>query len=607
MSSTPASVGATGWRTPAVIIVCGCLVAMLAFGPRSSMGLFIGPLSETRGWGRDVFALAMAIQNILWGLGGPFAGALADRYGPAPVLAGGGVLIGLGLAGASFGIVIAGFSRMVPAEKRSWSMGIATAAGSMGQFLFAPMGQAFIAGYGWQTALVLLGGSMLLVPVLASAFAGSGGMGNSKVAITGANVGFLEAVRQAFRHRSYVLLVSGFFVCGFQLAFITTHLPPYLTVAGISPGLAAWALALIGLFNVVGSYTSGVLGGKMSKRYLLVGNYFLRGVSTAVFILLPVTPASVVVYAAVMGLLWLSTVPPTSGLVALMFGTRYLGMLYGFAFFSHQVGAFIGVWLGGVLYERTGSYDVVWWMSVALAMLAGALPGKRRGGSLSYRHARCTVPWPRSRLRPCLWRRGAGGVAGAGDGVVAPSSAAGGHGRHGARRVSAGHAGRRGVRRHGPRRWRADPPDVAGLRLGGARPRGGVRRAAEGRGRGGGVRRIARRAGAGRLRRGVRRPRAGGDLQAAAVGSHKRKKAPPRMGKGPPSVVQAVAGPGDQYMCWPPLTDSVEPVMKPLSSSTRYSTALAISSAWPRRPTGILATIFSSTWAGTARTMSVSM
>ncbi|PWC54772.1 MFS transporter [Azospirillum sp. TSO22-1] len=393
-TSTPVADRASGWRTPAIIIVCGCLIAMLAFGPRSSMGLFIGPLTETRGWGRDVFGLAMAIQNILWGAGGPFAGALADRYGPAPVLAGGGllyaaglalmsvadtqltlhlaagVLIGLGLAGASFGIVIAGFSRLVPAEKRSWSMGIATAAGSMGQFLFAPMGQAFIAGYGWQTALLLLGASMLLVPLLASAFIGSGAAHNSKVAVTGANVGFAEAIRQAFRHRSYVLLVTGFFVCGFQLAFVTTHLPPYLTAAGISPGLAAWALALIGLFNVAGSYTSGVLGGKMSRRTLLVANYFFRGVATAVFLLLPVTPASVIVYAAVMGLLWLSTVPPTSGLVALMFGTRYLGMLYGFAFFSHQVGAFIGVWLGGVLYERTGSYDVVWWLSVALAMFA---------------------------------------------------------------------------------------------------------------------------------------------------------------------------------------------------------------------------------------------
>ncbi len=386
------SSSAPGWRTPAVTITCGCLIAMLSFGPRSTMGLFIEPLSAAHGWGRDVFALAIAIQNILWGVGGPFAGALADRYGSGPVLAGGGVLyalglwvmsvadtqlmlhlgggvlIGLGLAGASFGIVIAGFSRMVPAEKRSWSMGIATAAGSMGQFLFAPMGNAFIAAYGWQTALALLGGFMLLVPVLAGSFPRSDGMKGS--VITGADIGFMEAIRQAFRHRSYVLLVMGFFVCGFHLAFITTHLPPYLKDAGISPSLAAWALALIGLFNVVGSYSAGVLGGRMSKRYLLVANYLLRGASTAAFVLLPISPVTVILYAATMGLLWLSTVPPTSGLVALMFGTRYLGMLYGFAFLSHQVGSFFGVWLGGVLYERLGSYDVVWWLSVALAMFA---------------------------------------------------------------------------------------------------------------------------------------------------------------------------------------------------------------------------------------------
>lgn len=385
------------WRTPGFVIVCGCLIAMIAFGPRSSMGLFIEPLSNARGWGRDVFALAMAFQNLLWGLGGPAAGALADRYGPAPVLAGGGllyaaglalmavadthlmlhlsagVLIGLGLAGASFGIVMAGFSRIVPPEKRSWSMGIATASGSLGQFLFAPMGQAFIAAYGWQTALLLLGATMLVVPVLAASFAGTGGARSGGTAVTGADIGFLAAIRQAFRHPSYVLLVAGFFVCGFQLAFVTTHLPPYLTGAGISPGLAAWALALIGLFNVIGSYTSGVLGGRMSKRYLLCANYFMRGVCTAAFILLPVTPLTVIVYAAAMGLLWLSTVPPTSGLVALMFGTRYLGMLYGFAFLSHQVGAFFGVWMGGILYERTGSYDVVWWASVVLALAAAAV------------------------------------------------------------------------------------------------------------------------------------------------------------------------------------------------------------------------------------------
>jgi len=394
-TTTPARDPAPSWRTPALVVVCGCLISMLAFGPRSSMGLFITPLSETHGWGRDVFALAIAIQNILWGAGGPFAGALTDRYGPAPVLAGGGllygaglalmpyadthlglyltggVLVGLGLSGASFGIVIAAFTRLLPAEKRTWSIGIATAAGSMGQFLFAPLGQAFIAGFGWQTALFLLGCSMLMVPLLAAVFPGprSPAHANAPV-VTGANVGFVTAVRQAFQHRSYVLLVAGFFVCGFQLAFITTHLPPYLTAAGISPSLAAWALALIGLFNVIGSYSSGVLAGKVSKRYLLCANYFARGVSTAAFVLLPISPVTVIAYAAIMGLLWLSTVPPTSGLVAVMFGTRYMGTLYGFAFFSHQVGGFLGVWLGGVLYERTGSYDVVWWLSVALAMFA---------------------------------------------------------------------------------------------------------------------------------------------------------------------------------------------------------------------------------------------
>ncbi len=384
------------WLTPGFVIACGCFIAMLAFGPRSSMGLFIKPLSEANGWGRDVFALSIALQNLLWGIGTPLAGALADRYGPALVLGisgvfyaaglalmsmadsqlllhlSAGLLIGIGLAGASFGIVIAGFSRIVPPEKRSWSMGIATAAGSLGQTLFAPMGQAFIAAYGWQTALVLFGATMLLIPVFAAAFAGAGGAKNAQV-VTGADIGFAAMIRQAFRHRSYVLLVTGFFVCGFQLAFITTHLPPYLMGAGISPSLASWAMGLIGLFNVIGSYASGVLGGRMSKRYLLCANYALRGVCTAIFILLPVTPVSVIVYAAAMGLLWLSTVPPTSGLVALMFGTRYLGMLYGFAFLSHQIGGFLGVWLGGVLFERTGSYDVVWWASVVLALASAAV------------------------------------------------------------------------------------------------------------------------------------------------------------------------------------------------------------------------------------------
>lgn len=386
------------WQAPGFVILCGCMIALVAFGPRSIMGLFIEPLSVDRGWGRDVFALAIAFQNLLWGAGGPVAGALADRYGPGPVLAGGGllyaaglalmpfadsqialhltagVLIGLGLACASFGIVITGLSRIVPPEKRSWAAGIATASGSMGQFLFAPMGQSFIAAWGWQTALVLMAGFIMTIPLLAGAFLGAGGRGSATTnTLSGADVGFRRAMLLAFRHPSYVLLVIGFFVCGFQLAFITTHLPPYLVEGGISPSLAAWALALIGLFNVIGSYTSGVLGGKVSKRLLLCANYFLRGVSTAAFILLPMTPTTVVIYAAVLGLLWLSTVPPTSGLVTLMFGTRYLGMLYGFAFFSHQVGGFVGVLLGGVLYEATGSYDFVWWLCVALAMGAALI------------------------------------------------------------------------------------------------------------------------------------------------------------------------------------------------------------------------------------------
>ncbi|WP_029006913.1 MFS transporter [Azospirillum halopraeferens] len=395
MSTTTSASGASqpqATRALGAIVVCGCLISLIGFGVRSSYGLFNAPLSEANGWGRDVFALALAFQNILWGLGQPFAGALADRYGPARVLAGGGllyglgvaltaysdapvllhltagVLVGLGLAGASFTIVIAGFGRHLPPERRSWAAGIATAAGSLGQFLFAPMGQAFIAAYGWQTALVLLGAFFLLVPFLAIPLRGGGGHAAGGGAH--ADLSMRQALGQAFGHRSYQLLVAGFFVCGFHLAFITVHLPPYLTDVGISPTLAAWALAVIGLANVVGSYSSGILGGRMSKRTMLCFIYFARAVAIALFILLPVTPASVLAFAAAMGLLWLSTVPPTSGLVALMFGTRHLGMLFGMVFLSHQVGAFLGVWLGGILYEAVGNYDLVWWMSVALGIFS---------------------------------------------------------------------------------------------------------------------------------------------------------------------------------------------------------------------------------------------
>jgi MFS family permease len=379
-------------RSMTVIVVCGCLISLIGFGVRSSYGLFNDPLSDANGWGRGVFALALAIQNIVWGAAQPFAGAMADRFGPARVLTGGallyalgvvltpysdapwmlhltaGVLVGLGLAGASFGIVLAGFARFMAPEKRSWAAGIATASGSLGQFIFAPMGVAFIAGYGWVQALVMLGAFMLAVPLLSLALTGGqrpGGGGHGAVEQTTG-----QALRQAFSHPSYNLLVAGFFVCGFHVAFITVHLPPYLSDLHMPPALAGWAIALIGLFNVVGSYGSGILAGKRSKRGMLCLIYAVRAVAIAAFILLPVTPASVLIFAAVMGLMWLSTVPPTSGLIALMFGVRHLGMLFGVVFFSHQVGAFLGVWLGGVMFERTGSYDAVWWASVALGLFA---------------------------------------------------------------------------------------------------------------------------------------------------------------------------------------------------------------------------------------------
>jgi predicted MFS family arabinose efflux permease len=381
----------TGWRTPAVVVGCGCLIALLTFGVRSSFGLFTAPISSTHGWGREVFALAIAIQNLLWGAGQPFAGALADRFGSARVLAGGsllyalgvalmavadtplamnlsaGVLIGLGLAGGSFTIVIAALARRVPPEQRSWATGIATAAGSLGQFLLAPLGQAFILAYGWQTALLLLALGVAVVPLLATAMASAPGGGTAASEV---DLGFRRTLALAFGHKSYRLLTAGFFVCGFHVAFITVHLPPYLTDKGISPQLAAWSIGIIGLGNIVGSYASGVLGGRHSKRWLLTAIYGLRAVAIALFVLLPTTPLSVVLFAGAMGLLWLSTVPPTSGLVAVMFGTRYLAMLFGIVFFSHQVGSFLGIWLGGLFYEAFGSYNAVWWMGVALGVFA---------------------------------------------------------------------------------------------------------------------------------------------------------------------------------------------------------------------------------------------
>ena len=377
-------------RSSTLVIIAGCVIGLVTFGVRSSFGLFTEPLSSLRGWDREAFAFAIAIQNLMWGLGQPVAGAVADRFGAGRVLAvggvlyaagtalmavstspaalalTGGVLIGLGLAGGSFIVVLAAFTRLVPEDRRSWSLGLATAAGSMGQFLFAPLGQAFISGYGAVTALVLLSSFVVLVPVLALALTGRGD------ASAEPDMPARQAIRGAMSHPSYLLLTAGFFVCGFHIAFITTHLPPYLTDLGFSGGLAASAIALIGLFNVIGAYTAGVLGGHHARKLLLSGIYFSRAVAFALFILVPTTPLVVVAFAAAIGLLWLSTVPLTTGLVALMFGTGNVGMLFGFVFLSHQIGAFIGVWLGGVIYDATGAYDAMWWLCVALGLF-GAL------------------------------------------------------------------------------------------------------------------------------------------------------------------------------------------------------------------------------------------
>jgi predicted MFS family arabinose efflux permease len=283
----------------------------------------------------------------------------------------GGLLMGIGIALTSFSIIMAAFGRLVAPEKRSWSFGIATAASSMGQFVFAPLGHFFIAAYGWQNALLLLAASTLLMVVLSVPLGASkGGVARGAKEI---DMSIGEALQRGFGHGSYLLLISGFFVCGFQIAFMTVHLPAYLMERGISAGLAAWAIGIVGLFNVVGSYLAGIYGGHSSRRQGLVFIYLARSVIIAAFILFPVTALSTVLFTASMGLLWLSTVPLTMGLVTLMFGTRYMATLYGFVFFSHQVGSFFGIWLGGYLYDRYGTYDPVWWISIALGLFAAVV------------------------------------------------------------------------------------------------------------------------------------------------------------------------------------------------------------------------------------------
>ncbi len=392
MSNVPAAARPAASGLPWLIIACGCLIAAMTFGPRSAMGFFQLPMLAEKGWDRTTFGLAMALQNLFWGAGLPFFGAIADRYGTWRVLAlsgiiyaaglflmatattptmlhiGGGVLVGLGVAAGGFGIVLAAFARHVPAERRSLVFGIGTAAGSAGMFIFAPISQGLITAYGWSDTLIIMSAAMLLIPIIAIPLAGNSKSGTVSQAEIEQSVG--QALREALGHQSFLLLTSGFFVCGFQVAFITAHFPAYIGDIGIEARYAVIALALIGFFNIIGSLASGFIGQRYSKPIFLAWIYIGRSVVVTAFLLFPQTPTTVILFAIAMGLLWLSTVPPTNALVAIMFGTRHLGMLGGVVFFSHQIGSFLGVWLGGYLYDRFGSYDGVWWLGVALGLFA---------------------------------------------------------------------------------------------------------------------------------------------------------------------------------------------------------------------------------------------
>ena len=387
------------WRTPAVIVVCGCLISMIGFGPRATLGFFLTPMSNANGWGREVFALSVAVQTLLYGAAQPFSGAIADRFGTIRVIIVGtllyaagifmmahastpgmlylssGVLIGFGLSGCSFNLVISSFGKLLPESWRSLAFGAGTASGSFGQFLFSPLGVSLIDAVGWRTTLEIFAGLLLLIIPLAFAIAtprsDAPAAGTAPSAVPTQT--YKQALAEALGHRSFILLVLGFFTCGFQLGFVTLHLPAYLIDRGLSAQVGGWTLGAIGLFNIVGAMLSGWLGGRMPKRYILSFIYFTRALAVVFLITLPASPAVALIYGAVTGLLWLSSVPPTSGLVALMFGTRWLAMLFGVAFFSHQVGGFLGVYLGGLLYARTGSYDVVWWLGVLFGVLSAVI------------------------------------------------------------------------------------------------------------------------------------------------------------------------------------------------------------------------------------------
>ncbi|MEY8879548.1 MAG: MFS transporter [Leptothrix sp. (in: b-proteobacteria)] len=387
MSNTPDPTSAKLSMTQ--VLLCGAMIVTLSMGIRHGFGLWLAPITSERGWTRETFAFALAVQNLSWGLAGPFAGMLADRFGAFKVLVGGGLLYALGLvlmalatsglaftgsaglllgmaqSGSTYAVIYGVIGRNVDPAKRSWAMGVAAAAGSFGQFLMVPVENFLISTVGWQQALMLLGCLALAILPLA--------WGLKEPLASGAgrpqqSVG--AALHEALRHPSFLLLTAGYFVCGFQVVFIGVHMPSFLKDQGLPPQVATTALALIGLFNVFGTYAAGSLGQRLPKRYILSAIYLLRSVAIIIFLSVPMTPMAVYVFASVMGVLWLSTVPPTNATVAQIFGVQYMSMLGGIVFFSHQIGSFLGVWLGGRLYDITGSYQIVWWISIALGVFA---------------------------------------------------------------------------------------------------------------------------------------------------------------------------------------------------------------------------------------------
>lgn len=375
------------------VLLCGGLIVTLSLGIRHGFGLWMTPITMERGWPRESFAFAMAMQNLVWGMLGPFVGMLADRFGavrvlmagamayalgllgmawapsPAVFVASTGFMIGAAQAGTTYAVIYGVIGRNVAADKRSWAMGLAAATGSFGQFLMVPVESALLTHLGWQVALVVLAVAVLLIAPLGL------GLNEPRFARGGAgpSQSVTAALREALTTPSFGLLMTGYFVCGFQVVFIGVHMPSYLKDQGLAPEVATTALALIGLFNVFGTYLAGVLGQKLAKKHILAGIYLLRTVAIVLFINTPLTPLSVGIFSAAIGFLWLSTVPPTNALVAQLFGVQYLSMLGGLVFFAHQLGSFLGVWIGGRLFDATGSYTLVWWIAIALGVLAALI------------------------------------------------------------------------------------------------------------------------------------------------------------------------------------------------------------------------------------------